>query len=387
MKKRKMLLFAICFVMMVGLLSGCGPKQPEDNGSGEPQTNNQVEDGYLKPNGEKIKVGFSVGTTKEERWVKEIELARKFAEEHGIELIAQSADDDANKQMTQIESMVNQGVDVILISAKDSESAGAASKIANEAGVKVISYERGVNNGPVDYYVAFDAVQVGEVQAQMLVEKHPKGNYIYLHGGPEDALVPMYIEGNEKILRPYIDKGDINIVSEQYCIGWNPDEAMKHTENALAKVQNDVVAVLAPNDSTAGGVIQALRAQGLEGKVGVSGQDGDLAAVQRIVEGTQTGTAFKYLPALNETAMQMAVDLALGKTEEVDAKVTGTTDNGYADIPTVHVPVIHVNKDNIDAVIIGTGFHPLEKVYANIPKDQWPEVEVTGTLDFGKYVK
>ena len=127
--------------------------------------------------------------------------------------------------------------------------------------------------------------------------------------------------------------------------------ALKHTENALTSANNDVVAVLAPNDSTAGAVVQALTAQNLQGKVGVSGQDGDIAACQRIVEGTQTGTAFKYLPALSTTAFEAACNIAMDRTDIVDEKATALTDNGAGDVPTIWVPVIWVNKDNIDETI------------------------------------
>lgn len=340
-----------------------------------------------KADGSKIKIGFSVGSTTEERWVKEMEMAQQYCDANGIELIVQSADDDANKQITQCQSMISQGVDVLIVAAKDSESAGVVCDMAHESGTKVVGYERGVNNGDVDYYIAFNPVQVGEIQAQMLVDRYPRGIYIWLHGGPEDGLVQSYIQGNTTVLQPLIDSGDITIVADQYCKNWSADEAMKHTENALSKVNNDVVAVVAPNDSTAGGVVQALAAQGLDGTVGVCGQDGDIAACQRIVEGTQIGTAFKYLPTLNTTAMEVAVELARGETDQVDARVTDKVNNGFADIPTIYIPVIEVNKENINDTIIASGFHSLEEVYANIPKDQWPDVEVTGELDIYKYAK
>lgn len=376
MNKRLYLIFVVFLVLFAFAACGNGGTAETSDGSdGNAQTGD----------GDKIKIGFSFGTMTEERWVQEKALAEEYAKEHDIELIALSADDDAANQMSQCENMITQGVDVLLIAAKDAESIGAICDIAHKEGVKVVAYERLVNNGDTDYYCAFDSVAVGEIEAQMLVDVVPKGNYIWLHGGPEDNNTYLYMEGNQKILQPYIDSGDIKIVADQFCNGWSADLALSHTENALSANDNDIQAVLAPNDTTAGAAIQALTAQNLAGKVPVSGQDGDVAACQRIVEGTQTGTAFKYLPALTNAAMDFAVKVAKGDEDSVSAMINGSTNNGFKDVDSVFIPLIWVNKDNINETIIASGFHTIEEVYKSIDENEWPTVEVTGTIDFEKY--
>lgn len=328
-----------------------------------------------------IVIGFSLGTMLQERWQREAEMAQDFADEHGFTLIVQSCEEDAARQISQVENMVALGVDVIIIAAQDSESAGVVVDVAHEAGIPVLSYERLVRNGDIDYHIGFDAVDVGRQQAKSLVEKYPEGNYIWLFGGQEDALANLYIEGQTEVMQPLVDSGAINIVLQQWT-GWQPDEALRHTENGLTMADNDVQAVLASNDGTAGGAVQALIAQGLGGQVGVSGQDADIAACQRIAEGTQTMTVYKPLINLNTIAMELAYALAKGDTEKIESLTTGTipngrigtVDNGYKEATTLWMDVIPVTKDNIVDTIIKDGFHALEDVYSNVPEDQWPDV-------------
>ncbi len=324
-----------------------------------------------------IKIGVSIGTLKQERWQREIEMFQAYAEENGIELMVQSAEDEAMKQMSQCENLLSQGIDVLIVQALDSEAMGSIVEPAHEVGVPVIAYDRFVRNGDLDYYITFDSVKVGEVEAQFVVDQAPKGNYIWLKGGPEDFNAHLVYEGHQHVLQPYIDSGDIKIVLEQWCKGWSPEEALKHTENGLTLAGNDVQAVIASNDGTAGGAIQALAAQGLAGKVPIAGQDADIAACQRIVEGLQTGTVYKPLAMLNQAAMEVAVALAEGKDPKLtigtDLGIWTKLDNGTKMVDSYSVDVVAVNKDNMVDIIIGDGFHTMEDVYKNVPKDQWPK--------------
>ncbi|MFA7670819.1 MAG: substrate-binding domain-containing protein [Sphaerochaetaceae bacterium] len=326
----------------------------------------------------KIRFGISVGTLKQERWVREIEMFREWGDKNGVEMLVQSAEDDPNRQVAQVENLLSQGIDVLIVQALDSEAIGVVIDSAHADGVPVIAYDRFARNGDLDYYITFDSVKVGEVQAQFVVNKAPKGNYIWLKGGPEDFNAHLVAQGHRNILQPYIDRGDIKIVLEQWCIGWDPEEALRHTENGLTLANNNIQAVIASNDGTAGGAIQALAAQGLAGIVPIAGQDADIAACQRIVEGIQTGTAYKPLALLNRAAVEVAMALAQGKDPKsvVDPKLGSWTllDNGYKMVDSFSVDVIAVDKDNMVDIIIKDGFHSLEDVYKNVPKNQWPKV-------------
>jgi D-xylose transport system substrate-binding protein len=378
----KLLAVLLIVGLMLTVFAGCGGA---DKTSGEtnksttteqPKAEEQKQEQKVEEKKE-IVIGISVGTLKQERWQREIDMFEAYAKEHGFTVKVQSAEDDPQKQMSQCENLISQGVDVLIVQALDSEAAGAIVGPAHEAGIPVIAYDRFVRNGDLDYYITFDSVKVGETQAKFVVEQAPKGNYIWLKGGPEDFNAHLVYQGHKNVLQPYIDKGDINVILEQWCNGWDPKEALKHAENGLTLAGNDIQAVIASNDGTAGGAIQALAAQGLAGKVPIAGQDADIAACQRIVEGTQTGTVYKPLSKLNTAAIQLAVALAEGKDSEtaIDSSLGTWTklDNGTKEVDTFSVDVVAVDKDNMVDIIIRDGFHKLEDVYKNVPKEQWPE--------------
>lgn len=370
MKKRRLFAALTAAALVMSMTACTTSSSPSGDGSAAGGT------GETKDISE-IVVGLSIGNTTEERWNREIEMFQEYADEHGFTLNIQNANNDANKQVSQCENLINQGVDVMIVQSLDAEAASPIVDAAHEAGIKVVAYDRFIMNADLDYYVTFDSYKVGQVEAQFVVEAAPKGNYIWLKGAPEDNNAHLVAEGQQDVLQPYIDSGDINVVLEQWCKGWDPNEALKHAENGLTVANNDVQGVIASNDGTCGGAVQALAAQGLAGKVPICGQDADLAACQRIVEGTQTGTVYKPLAPLNQAAMELAVAIATGADpmSGVDASL-GTwqkLNNNFKDVDSFTVDVEAVDKDNIYEIIVKRdAFHSLEDVYANVPKDQWP---------------
>jgi D-xylose transport system substrate-binding protein len=242
------------------------------------------------------------------------------------------------------------------------EVAASIVEAAKRKNVPVISYDRLIKNSEPDLYISFDNEKVGEMQAKYLTEKAPKGNYILIGGAQTDNNAKMFRAGQMRILQPFIDKGDIKIVADQWAKDWQPDEALKHTENALTMNRNDVVAVVASNDGTAGGSIQALNKQGLNGKVIVSGQDADLAALQRIVAGTQTMTVYKPVSKLARIAAEAAV--ALAKKEKIETN--GKVNNGKIDVPSILLEPISVDKGNIEETVIKDGFHKREDIFKGL---------------------
>ncbi|KUO75243.1 MAG: D-xylose transporter subunit XylF [Clostridia bacterium BRH_c25] len=372
MKSMKRILSLVLALVMITVIAGaCAPANNTEPPAAE---GTEVKAKDIKD----IKIGVSVGTLKQERWQREVEMFKTYADEKGFELVVQSAEDDAQKQASQVENLISQGIDVLIIQSLDAEACAPLVDAAHEAGIPVISYDRFIMNADLDYYITFDSVKVGEVQAQFVVDKAPKGNYIWLKGGPEDNNAHLVAQGHKNILQPYIDKGDIKIVLEQWCKGWDPNEALKNAENGLTLANNDIQGVIASNDGTAGGAIQALTAQGLAGKVPIAGQDADLAAAQRIVEGTQTGTVYKPLAKLNAAAIQLAVSLAIGKeaSDAVDPALGTWTklDNNFKQVDTFSVDVMAIDKDNIVDILINQDkFHKLEDVFKNVPKDKWPQ--------------
>jgi len=249
---------------------------------------------------------------------------------------------------------------------------GAATIVssAHKAGVPVIAYDRLITDADLDLYVSIDGPRVGAQQAEYLVKRVPKGNYVLLEGAPTDHNAALLREGQMKVLKPYLDRKDIKLVTDQWATDWLPSEALKIMENALTRSGNKVDAVLASNDGMAGGVIQALSEQKLAGKVLVTGQDADLAACQRVVEGTQSMTIYKSLTMEADKAAELAVKLA--KKEPLD-EPTVPVANGKKGVPSVLLVPTIVDKDNMMATIIKDGFQKKEDVYKNVPKDQWPK--------------
>jgi D-xylose transport system substrate-binding protein len=346
------ILFLAVFLTGLFALSSC-VQTPQQN-SATPPAATQNKSG-------KIRIGLSMDTLKEERWQKDRDIFVKRAEELGAEVLVQAADGKDETQIKQAESLLTQGIDVLVVIPHNGEVAATIVEAAKRQNVPVISYDRLIKNSDVDLYISFDNEKVGAMQAQYLVEKAPRGNYILIGGAPTDNNARMFRDGQLKVLQPLVEKGDIKIVADQWARDWLAEEALKHTENALTMNNNEVVAVVASNDATAGGAIQALNAKKLNGKVFVSGQDADLAGLQRIVEGSQSMTVYKPVALLANRAAEAAV--ALAKKEKVEAP--GKVNNGKIDVPSILLEPISVDKSNLDATVIKDGFHKREDVYKN----------------------
>ena len=339
------LALVLVFLFMAACLGG---KEPSSN------TTNAAKDPAKK-----IRIGFAMDALKQERWQKDRDLFLARAAELGAEVILQTADGSDEAQMKQVENLLTQGIDVLVIVPHNAEVAGAMVEMAKKQGVPVISYDRLVRNSAPDLYVSFDNERVGELQAQYLFDKQPTGNYILIGGAPTDNNAMLLRKGQLKVLQSAIDSGAIKVVTDQWAKEWLAEEALKHTENALTQNNNNVVAVVVSNDGTAGGVVEALKAQGLAGKVLVSGQDAELGALQRIIAGTQTMTVYKPISKLAPAAVEAAI--ALARKEKLNT--TRTVNNGRIDVPSILIDPIPVDKNNLEATVIKDGFQKREDVF------------------------
>ena len=300
-----------------------------------------------------VKIGMAIDDLRLERWQKDRDIFVNKAEQLGAQVFVQSANGNEETQMSQIENMINRGVDVLVIIPYNGQVLSNVIKEAKQEGIKVLAYDRMINNADIDFYISFDNEKVGEMQAQSLVNQVPQGNYFLMGGSPVDNNAKLFRAGQMKVLKPDIDDGKIKVVGDQWVDGWLPENALKIMENALTANNNKVDAVVASNDATAGGAIQALSAQGLAGKVAISGQDADLAGVKRIINGTQTMTVYKPITLLANSAAEIAVELGNGKQPKADA----TLNNGLKDVPSRLLTPIEVNKTNIDETVVKDGFH------------------------------
>ncbi|MFQ1022273.1 D-xylose ABC transporter substrate-binding protein [Avibacterium avium] len=305
-----------------------------------------------------LTIGMSIDDLRLERWQKDRDIFVKKAESLGAKVFVQSANGDATAQISQIENMINRNVDVLVIIPFNGEVLGNIIGEAKREGIKVLAYDRLINNADLDFYVSFDNEKVGELQAQSIVDVKPEGNYFLMGGSPVDNNAKLFRKGQMKVLQPLIDSGKIKVVGDQWVDSWLAEKALQIMENALTANKNNIDAVVASNDATAGGAIQALSAQGLSGKVAISGQDADLAAIKRIIQGTQTMTVYKPITKLADKAAEIAVQL--GKNEKPESNAV--LNNGLKDVPAYLLPPIAVTKDNIEETIIKDGFHSKEQI-------------------------
>ncbi|UOD30074.1 D-xylose ABC transporter substrate-binding protein [Massilia violaceinigra] len=308
--------------------------------------------GYASADAKNPKIGFSIDDLRLERWARDRDYFVAAADKLGAKVFVQSADANEQKQIAQIENLISRGVDALVIVPYNATVLNNAIKEAKKANIKVISYDRLVLNADVDAYISFDNKAVGEMQAAGVVKVRPKGNYYLLGGAPTDNNAKVLREGQMAVLQPLVDKGDIKIVGKQWVKDWSPSEALAIVENALTANNNKIDGIVASNDATAGGAIQALASQKLDGKVPVSGQDSDIAAVRRVIAGSQAMTVYKPLKLLAGEAAKLAVQLVRNEKPAFN----GAYDNGFKKVSTILLKPTALTKENIN-LLVTDGFY------------------------------
>lgn len=310
-------------------------------------------------NDDPVRIGFSMDTLLEERWLKDRDLFKEAIEGLGAEVEIVAANGDDALQISQAETLIQSGIDLLVIVPHNAAATAAIVHKAHLAGIQVIAYDRLVKNAELDMYVSFDNEQVGKMQAEAMTALVPKGNYVFIGGAITDNNAHLLKEGVFKVLQPYIERGDIHVVYDQWTKDWTPVNAQANMEQAIRTTNGQIDAVIAANDATAGGAIQALETYGLASQIPVAGQDADLAGVQRIVAGTQTMTVYKPIHILTQKVAEIAVAMARGETVTANQQVN----NGKKEVPSVLLPPIAVNIENLERTVIDDGFHTAEEVY------------------------
>lgn len=334
----------ILFVVLTIGCIGCGTVT---------ETNKEPEDGERA----KVQIGLSIDSFLIERWQRERDLFVSKAEELGAEVNVQNANGDVNEQIKQIDYFIDKGVDVIVVVAIDDIALKDVITKAKKAGTKVVAYDRMLRDTGADLYITFDNEKVGELMGQYIVKCIGKsGTVIQIKGSPTDNNVAMVQSGFEKALY----NTDINIDYAKYSDGWLAENGFNYTNEYLStgKIPD---AIMCGNDNLAAQAIIALNERRLGGRVCVVGQDADLEACQRIVEGTQYMTVFKPVEMLAQNAAQMAVDMANG----VPLNIKDTINDGKYDIPYVGFEPVAVTKENMDEIITGK-YHQRNEIYLNV---------------------
>ncbi|WP_373236498.1 D-xylose ABC transporter substrate-binding protein [Cohaesibacter celericrescens] len=304
-------------------------------------------------------VGVSWSNFQEERWKTDEAAIVKALEAAGAKYVSADAQSSSSKQLSDIEALMAQGVDALIVLAQDTQAIIPAVQNAADEGIPVVAYDRLIEDGRA-FYLTFDNVEVGRMQARAVFAAQPKGNYVMIKGSPTDPNADFLRGGQQEIIDAAVKSGDIKIVGEAYTDGWLPANAQRNMEQILTANDNKVDAVVASNDGTAGGVVAALTAQGMEG-IPVSGQDGDHAALNRVAKGTQTVSVWKDARDLGTAAAEIAVAMA-GGTEMADVAGAGEwTSPGGTTMTARFLEPVPVTQANLSAVT-DAGWISVEKL-------------------------
>jgi D-xylose transport system substrate-binding protein len=277
------------------------------------------------------------------------------------EVVYANAKQDASTQNQQVDTMVTNKVDVLIVDAVDSKAIAGSVKKAKDAGIPVVAYDR-LAEGPIDAYTSFDNETVGKTQGEALLkalgDKAKDGQIVMMNGSSTDPNAAQFKKGAHSVL-----DGKVKIGREYDTKEWKPENANSNMEGAISALGKDkIVGVYSANDGMAGGIITALKAAGIA-DIPVTGQDAELAGVQRIVTGEQYMSVYKPYPQEADVAAEMAVALAQGKSLDSIAKDKVDSPTTKA-IPSVLVPVVSLTKDNIKDTVIKDGIYTVNEICA-----------------------
>ena len=336
-------------LVMATILGGCG-----NTAQGSKSMKDESQD--------KIQIGMCFDSFVIERWQRDRDAFVSTAKELGAEVNIQNANGDVEQQKQQIDYFIKKGMDVIVIISIDAEALVDSVKRAKDEGIKVIAYDRAISNADADLYVSFDNAEVGRLMGESMVKAGlTDKKVLMICGSPKDQNVPMVKAGFTTVM----NENKNVVLDEYYCDGWKAELAGEYIYTHPDLVA-EADAIMCGNDDLASRVVYALSEKRLAGKKLVAGQDADLEACQRIVEGTQLMTVYKPIEKLAQKAAEAAVRLAKG--EELEGDDLSEYYDGRGLIPYLKVEPIAVTKDNIDEVIINSGFHLKEDVYLNVSK-------------------
>lgn len=311
-----------------------------------------------------LQIGMSFDSFVIERWQRDRDVFVSTAKELGAIVNVRNANGDVETQITQIEYFIEKKMDAIVIICIDMDQLKKVVQKAKDAGIKVVAYDRLIRNANVDLYISFDNEAVGTMMATAIVEQDIEKKKVLMIGGPLTDLNVIMVElGFCKV----IEEAGIEVVGNLHAAGWKPELASVYIDSNYTLL-DQVDAIMCGNDSLATQVVYCLAERRLAGKVYVVGQDADLEACQRIVEGTQLMTVYKPVEKLAQKAAEYTIKLI--KEEELEE--TQSINDGTYDVPYVALETIAVTEDNMMEVIINSGFHLKEDVYLNVP-DKMPE--------------
>ncbi len=314
------------FLLAGFIFAGCTPRQP--------------------------KIGLLVHDLESPRWQNDQKYFVSAVEQLGGVALVKVADNNAEKQITQARELIKKGAMVLVVIPVDQASAAQIVTLAHKKDIRVIAYDRLINNCRLDYYVSTDNVRVGEIQAQYLTKLKPNGSYALIGGPPNDNNSRMIYIGQMNILQPFVERGEIKIAFRQFAHAWSTNEGYRLTIACLDSTGNKLDAIICGNDGMALGAIKALKERGLLKKILIAGQDADMANIKEITKGNQAVTVFKRIKTMASTAAEVSMHLAKG--EPIDPYMS-TISNGERLVPSYLVDAVGVHEGNVEMTVIAEG--------------------------------
>jgi D-xylose transport system substrate-binding protein len=314
---------------------------------------------FMSCSPEKPKIGLLVHSFDTPRWQNDQKYFTEAINQLGGEAVIRVAENDEQKQIEQAKELINSGVSVLVVIPVNQFSAGQIVELAHKNNIKVIAYDRMINNCWLDYYVSSDNVRVGEIQAEYLTNLKPTGNYALIDGPTSDNNSRMIYLGQMNVLQPLIEKGAIKLVYNVFSDYWTEAEGYRHTVNLLKSTNGKVDAIIAGNDVIALGVMKALKEDSMLGKVALAGQDADLPNIQQIIKGNQTMTVYKPIKTMAFTVAELAMNLANDKPVE---QSTATISNGNRLVPSYLVNAMAINESNIQMTVVAEGYQEAKDI-------------------------
>ncbi len=346
-KQKKTAAFLALIAICAASLLSCQKKSKESSKPKEQEKN-----------ASRITIGFSIDTLAIERWRRDCDVFLNTAKDLGADVIVQNSGNSVEVQNQQIEYLVKRGVKAVVVVPKDAETLGDSIRLARSKGIPVISYDRLLRNTPVDLYATIDSQAVGALMAKELLRKKPRGEWFCFYGPKEDFNMTLIKRGVETELQDTRAR----VVYTYWTDGWNYDLSYEKMRELL-KAGKIPDAIVAGNDAVADSIIRAIGEYAPGASIAVGGQDADIAGCQNVVSGKQAVTIYKPIAELAQKTAQIAVSLAQGKTVKECAGVNGSIDNGSGEIPVLWLHPIAVTADNIDEIVIKSGFHTRQEVY------------------------
>lgn len=306
-----------------------------------------------------IKIALMLGNMDGSRWQKEKEYFIKETQKLGCEGTVVSADFNEYRQYSQAEKLIDEGYQTLVIGAVNSTTGAAIVRLAKKNGVTTIAYDGIIGNCPLDYLITFDNKKIGKLMAEYAVSKVPQGNYVIIGGDRANLNATQIRKGQEEVLSTYTRNNSIKISYSTFIDGWNPENAYNTMKNYLVLSSEELpVAVLTSSDEMAQAVIKAYEDEKVKLPI-VTGQDASLLGCRNLMLDKQAMTVYKPGQKLAALAANLAFKTAKG--ENIDL-VNSSTFNGYYNVPTVHVDISSVDKDNLNSTVIADGFQKMEEI-------------------------